>query len=174
VTDADAWRKALTALSGQPVTAVLTVQCALGWLLPELTELRNEIDDGIAELALSRPGVQVDRIILHSVPAAREVPPGELALLNEAHTDWVYRLSVVGDFITEAARPRVHRLIAGRAARSVDPVDGIEVQVKGRWEHPHAATAALSLVQAGATTPLISYDIERDGPFGDADPSIYL
>ena len=172
--DAEAWREALKALSGQPVTAVLAVQCALDWLLPELTQLRNETDDAITELALSRPSVPVDRIILHSVPATRDVPPSELARLNEAHTDWIYRLSVVGDFIPAAARPRVHRVIAGRTSRSVGSVDGIETQVNQRWEHPHAVTAILSLIQAGATTPLISYDIERDGPFGDADPSIYL
>jgi hypothetical protein len=174
VIDAEAWREALRPLSGQSVTAVLTVQLALDWLHPELREIRNEIDEAITELALSHPAAQVDRIILHSVPATADVPPGELATLNEAHTDWVYRLSVVGDFITAAARPRVHRLIAGRLPHSVSSVDGIEAQVEGRWEHPHAATAILSLIQVGATTPLISYDIERDGPFGDADPSIYL
>jgi len=70
--------------------------------------------------------------------------------------------------------PRVHRVIAGRTPHSVSPVDGIQAQVNGRWANPQAAAAALSLLQAGATTPLISYDIERDGPFGDADPSIYL
>jgi len=161
-------------LSGHSITLVLAVQCDFGWLLPELLEMRNETDDAIAELALSRPAVQVDRVILHSVTATRDVPPGELARLNEAHTDWVYRLSVVGDYIPAAARPRVHRLIAGRLPRSVSSVDGIEAQLAGRWEHPHAATAILSLIQTGATTPLISYDIERDGPFGDADPSIYL
>jgi hypothetical protein len=118
--------------------------------------------------------VQVDRVILHSVPATRDVPPGELARLNEAHADWTYRLSVVGDLIPAATRPRIHRLIAARVPRSVSSMDGIEAQVDGRWEHPHAATAILSLIQTDATTPLISYDIQRDGPFGDADPSIYL
>ena len=172
--DTEAWRQALTALSGPSVAAVLTVQCAFDWLLPELLQMRNETDDAIVELALSGRAVQVDRIILHSVPATRDVAPGELARLNEAHTDWVYRLSVAGDCIPAAARPRVHRVIAGRLPRSVSTVDGIEAQVSGRWEHPHAATAILSLIQTAATTPLISYDIERDGPFGDADPSIYL
>jgi hypothetical protein len=38
VIDAGAWRKALSALSGQSVTAVLIVQCAFEWLLPELAE----------------------------------------------------------------------------------------------------------------------------------------
>jgi len=65
-------------------------------------------------------------------------------------------------------------VIAGRLPHTVSSVDGIEAQVNQRWEHPHAATAILGLIQTGATTPLTSYDIERDGPFGDADPSIYL
>ena len=65
-------------------------------------------------------------------------------------------------------------MIAGRLPHTVSSVDGIEAQVNQRWEHPHAATAILGLIQTGATTPLTSYDIERDGPFGDADPSIYL
>ena len=39
--DTEAWRKALKALSGQPVTSVLAVQCAFDWLRPELTELRT-------------------------------------------------------------------------------------------------------------------------------------
>jgi hypothetical protein len=174
VIDAGAWREALAALSRPTVTAVLTVQCDFAWLAPELLELRNEVDDAIAGLALSRPAVRVDRIILHSVPATGDASPGELATLNDAHADWVYRLSVVGDFMPAAARPRVHRVIAGRLPRSVRSVDGIEAQDSGRWEHPHAATVIASLLQAGATTPLTSYDIERDGPFGDADPSIYL
>ena len=172
--DADAWRQALKALPGRPVTALLAVQCALDWLHPEQADLRNETDDAITQLALSGAAARIDRIILHSVPATRDVPPGELARLNEAHTDWVYRLSVAGDYIPAATRPRIHRLIAGRLPRSVDFVDGIEAQLKQRWEHPHAATAIQGLLQTGATTPLISYDIERDGPFGDADPSIYL
>ena len=82
--DAEAWRKALKALSGQQVTAVLAVQCAFDWLLPEQAQLRNEIDDAITELALSRPTVPIDRIILHSVPATRDIAPGQLARLNEA------------------------------------------------------------------------------------------
>lgn len=172
--DTAAWQKALKALPGHSVTAVLTVQCALGWLLPESAAIRDEIDNAVTELALSGRAVQIDRIILHNVPAERDAMPGDFSRLNEAHADWVYRLSVVGDLITPAARPRVHRLIAEQAARSVRPVDSIQIQVKGRWEHPWAVSAALRFVQAGATTPLTSYDIARDGPSGDADPSIYL
>lgn len=172
--DAKDWRKALQALSGQPVTSVLTVQCALDWLLPESIAIRDEIDHAIAELALSSRTARIDRIILHNVPAARGVPSAEFSKLNEMHADWSYRLSVVGDLIPLAVRPRVHRLIAEGRPRSVMPVDCIETRINGRWEHPKAASAALMFVRSGATTPLTSYDIARDGPFGDIDPSIYL
>ena len=40
---------------------------------------------------------------------------------------------------------------------------------------PDTAATALAIVHhAGATTPLTSYDIEINGPYGDADPSVYL
>jgi hypothetical protein len=172
--DAEAWRKAVKASSGQSVTSVLAVQCALDWLLPESKAIRDEIDQAITELALSGRGLPVNRIILHNVPAIRDLSPGEFSRLNEAHADWTYRLSVVADFIPVASRPRVHRLIVDGGPNTVKPVDGIETQIKGRWEHPEAAAAALHFVQGGGTTPLTSYDIDRDGPFGDADPSVYL
>jgi hypothetical protein len=54
-------------------------------------------------------------------------------------------------------------------------MDGVELRVNGTWSHPDAAAAAQAIMdQAGATTPLTSYDIEIDGPYGDADPSVYL
>ena len=172
--DAEAWRKTLKALPGLPVTSVLAVQCSLDWLLPGSVAIRDEIDNAITELALSGRTVRIDRLILHNVPVTGDVSPGDFSKLNEAHADWIYRLSVVGDLIPEAARARVHRLITDGRPHSVKAVDGIETQIQGRWEHPEAVSAALHFVRAGATTPLTSYDIDRDGPFGDADPSVYL
>ena len=108
-------------------------------------------------------------------PAIGDLPPDELAALNAAHADWLYRLAVVGVLLPEATRPRVHRLIVGGGQRSVDAVDGIELQINGTWPDPDAASAALGIVRrTGATTPLTGYDIDMDGPFGDADPSVYL
>lgn len=172
--DVEAWRRAVKALSHQSVTSVLAVQCALDWLLPESIVIRDEIDDAITELALSSRPVRIERLMLHNVPATADVSPSEFSKLSEAHADWIYRLSVVGDCIPVGDRPRVHRLIVEGRSHNVKPVDGIETQGQGRWEHPEAVSAALRFVQNGATTPLTSYDITRDGPFGDTDPSVYL
>lgn len=164
----------MKALSRPPVTAVLTVQCALDWLLPESAAIRDEVDDALTELALSGRGVAVDRIILHNIPGTSEVSPDLFSRLNEVHADWVYRLSLLGDLVPLAARPRVHRLIIQGGPRSVSPVDGIEAQLKGLWEDPKAVSAALRSVQVGGSTPVTGYDIAWDGPLGDADPSVYL
>jgi len=100
--------------------------------------------------------------------------PGELAALNAAHADWLYRLAAAGALLPEDRRPRVHRLIVRGSQRSVDLVDGIQLRRHGEWGHPDAAAAAWDVVRGGATTPLTSYDIDMDGPFGDSDPSVYL
>lgn len=169
------WREALAAIHGPQVTAVLAVQCDPGWLGPAAAALRDEIDEVFAALAMSVRHVRIDRIVLHSLPAIGDVPPEELAALNAAHADWLSRLALVGVLLPAATRPRVHRLIVGGGQRSVGVVDGIELQINGAWPHPDAAATALGIVRrAGATTPLTGYDIDMDGPFGDADPSIYL
>jgi hypothetical protein len=173
--DTTAWRETLGTIHEPQVTAVLAVQCDLGWLRPAAAGLRDEIDEALAALAMSRDRVRIDRIVLHSLPAIGDVPPGDLAALNAAHADWLHRLAVAGVLLPEATRPRVHRLIVGGSQRSVGVVDGIELQISGAWPDPDAAAAALGVVRRpGATTPLTGYDIDVDGPFGDADPSIYL
>lgn len=169
------WREALAAIHDWQVTAVLAVQCDLGWLRPAAAALRDEIDETLAALAMGRRGVRIDRILLHNPPAIGDIPPEELAALNAAHADWLYRLAVVGVLLPEVSCPRVHRLIVGGGQRSVGLVDGIELQLDGAWPDPDAVGAALSIMRrTGATTPLTGYDIDMDGPFGDADPSIYL
>jgi len=173
--DPTPWREALAAIHDRQVTAVLAMQCDLGWLRPAAAVLRDEIDEALAALAMGRRRVRIDRILLHSLPAIGDVPPEELAALNAAHADWLYRLAVVGVLLPEAARPKVHRLIVGGSQRSVGVVDGVELQLNGAWPDPDAAAAALgTLRRTGATTPLTGYDIDMDGPFGDADPSVYL
>ncbi len=173
--DPTSWREALAVIHEPQVTEVMAVQCDLGWLRPTAAVLRDEIDEALAELAMSRQRVRIDRILLHSLPAISDVPPEDLAALNTAHADWLYRLALVGVLLPEATRPRVHRLIVGGSQRSVGVVDGIQLQIGGVWPDPDAASAARGIVRrTGATTPLTGYDIDMDGPFGDADPSVYL
>jgi len=175
VPDSAAWREALATMLDPAVTAVLTVQCQLDWLRPVAAPLRDEIDEALTALTLRRPLARTDRIILHNLPTITDPHPGQLEELNRAHADWLYRLALVGAMLSDTARPRVHRLIVAGDQRSVEAVDGIELQVKGIWAHPDAALAALRLMRrAGATTPLTGYDIDMDGPFGDTDPSVYL
>jgi hypothetical protein len=174
-TDPGAWRETLAAIRDPGVTAVLTVQCSLDWLRPAAAALRDEIDEAVTAVSLTRRHVRVDRIVLHNLPAIDAVPPGELAELNGAHADWLYRLAVVGAVIPGAARPRVHRLFVAGGQRRVEPVDGIDLQVNSTWTDPGTAAAALAILRrARATTPLTDYDIDMDGPFGDTDPSVYL
>ena len=83
------WRDALAAIHDRQVTAVLAVQCDLGWLRPAAAVLRDEIDEALAALAMGRRRVRIDRILLHALPAIGDVPPEELAALNAAHADWL-------------------------------------------------------------------------------------
>jgi hypothetical protein len=169
------WQQALARVPDPGVTAVLTVQCDLHWLRRGSAGLRDEIDNALAALAMSGRAVAVDRIMLHNLPSIGDLPPAEVAELNRAHDDWIYRLAVVRALLPDATRPGIHRLIVPGDRPSVVPVDGIELQVNGAWADPDAALAALDIVRrAGATTPVIGYDIDLDGPFGDADPSVYL
>ena len=169
------WRDTLAGSRDPALTAVLTVQCSLDWLRPEAVVLRDEVDDALAALALGRLDVRIDRLVLHNLPAIADVPASELATLNAAHADWLYRLAAVGAMLPVATRPRVHRLIVGGGLHSVGVVDGIQLQVNGTWADPEEASAALGIVhRVGATTPLTGYDVDMDGPFGDADPSVYL
>ena len=169
------WRDGLAAMTDPAVAAVLIVQCALDWLRPGRRALRDDIDEAIADLALTRTDIRIDRIVLHNLPAVGDMPPDQLAALNDAHAEWLYRLAAVGVLLPDATRPRVHRLIVAGGQRTVGPVDGIELQASGAWSHPGAAAAALAILRrSGATTPLTGYDIDIDGPFGDTDPSIYL
>jgi hypothetical protein len=169
------WQEALATLPDPGVTAVLTVQCDLEWLRRGSAGLRDEIDNALAALAMTSRAVRIDRIMLHNLPAISDLPPSEVAELNRAHDDWIYRLAVVRTLLPDAARPRIHRLIVPGDRPSVVPVDGIELQVNGAWAHPDAAFAALGIVhRLGATTPVIGYDMDLDGPFGDTDPSVYL
>lgn len=173
--DPGQWRQAAADLADPGVSAALIVQCGLDWLRPAWFGLRDEIDEAVMTSLLARQDLAIDRILLHNLPAADDLAPGELALLNGAHLGWLSHLAVCAALLPESRRPRVHRLIVSGSQRTLSLVDGAELQMKGTWSHPDAAAAALEIAHhAGATTPLTSYDIEINGPYGDADPSVYL
>lgn len=170
-----AWRETLTSLTDRAVTAVLTVQCALDWLRPTAWQARDEIDEAIMTAARARDDLVIDRLVLHSVPVLDDVPAEDLAALNAAHADWLYRLDAAGALLPRGRRPRVHRLIIAGSERNLAVVDGITMRRLGAWSHPDDAATALEIIgRSGATTPLTGYDLNLDGPFGDADPSCYL
>jgi hypothetical protein len=169
---AAAWREALAGLADHAVTAMVTVQCGMDWLRPGARTLRDEVDEAVMAAARTRPGLRIDRVVLHNLPVTDSVPPAELAVLNDALADWMYRLAATAILLAPERQPRVHRLIAGGAGRSLGVVDGIALRRHGSWSDPDAA-AALEVLARGAT-PLTGYDLDLDGPFGDADPSSYL
>jgi hypothetical protein len=169
---APAWREALAGLADDAVTALVTVQCGMDWLRPGAFAVRDEIDEAVMAAARARAGLRIDRIVLHNLPVLDSVPPAELAALNDAHADWMYRLAATGALLAPALRPRVHRLIVRGAERSLGVVDGIALRRDRTWSDPDTA-AALEVLARG-TTPLTGYDLDLDGPFGDADPSSYL
>ena len=83
--------------------------------------------------ARTRDDLVIDRLVLHSVPVLDDVPPEELAALNAAHADWLYRLDAAGALLSRARRPHVHRLIVGGGQRNLGVVDGITVRRLGAW-----------------------------------------
>jgi hypothetical protein len=169
------WREPVASLTDRAVTAVLTVQCAVDWLRPPAWRIRDEVDQAIMTAARSRDDLVIDRVVLHSVPVLDDVAPGELAALNAAHADWLYRLDAGVVLLPAARRPRIHRLIISAGQRTLAVADGITMRRLGSWSHPEEAAAALEIIgHSGATTPLTGYDLSLDGPFGDADPSSYL
>jgi hypothetical protein len=173
--EASDWREALAGTGSPALTAVLAVQCGLDWLRPASAALRDEIDQAVITLALTRPDVRIDRIVLHNLPAISDLPPGELAELNGAHADWLCRLAVTAAVLPARSRPQVHRLIVAGSQRRVEVADGMQLRLNDTWSRPDAAATALGILgRASAITPLTDYDIDLDGPFGDADPSVYL
>ena len=121
------WREPLPSLSDRAVTAVLTVQCGVDWLRSAAWRIRDEVDEAVLTAARTRDDLVIDRLVLHSVPVLDDVPPGELAALNAAHADWLYRLDAAGALVSRARRPRVHRLIVGGGQRNLGVMDGITV-----------------------------------------------
>jgi hypothetical protein len=168
------WRAGLAALGGPTVSAVLTVQCATDWLRPAARGLRDEIDTALMAALLARGGLLADRVLLHNPPVAPGRPAGEQTALTAAHLDWMYRQAAAAALLPEG-RLRVHRLIIAGGRHSEGVVDGMFWSAGGAWSDPDAAARVWKLVHRGAAaTPLTSYDVDMDGPFGDGDPSVYL
>ncbi|MGW1159140.1 hypothetical protein ACWD48_13115 [Streptomyces sp. NPDC002519] len=177
VIDADAWRERLADLGTEEVTAAVVVQCGQDWLLPELTAFRNEVDQALMTAQLRRgDSLAITRVVLHSLPLEPNTAARPTAI-DEAFEEWHHRLSATSVLLCDSspAAPRVHRLILRGDQVAADVPDMLELRKNGEWTDPHMAGLALRTTEiVGATTPLTGYDLSLDGPFGDADPSVYM
>ncbi|MGY4926155.1 hypothetical protein [Streptomyces sp. 900105755] len=169
--DPAVWRERIAALESDEVTAAVIVQCDLTWLRPGLLGIRNDIDQAVMRAQLRRgDGLTVDRVVLHSLPV-------ESAAAVEAFEEWQLRMSAAALLLCADGRPapRIHRLILGGDQSSAPIPDMVEVLDNGDWTDHQRAGLALDIIhRVGATTPLTGYDMDLDGPFGDADPSVYM
>ncbi|MFG3017111.1 hypothetical protein ACGFZQ_00890 [Streptomyces sp. NPDC048254] len=177
VIDMAIWRERIAALQSSEVTATVLVQCGLLWLQPGLVGLRNEIDQAVMNAQLRRgAGLTVDRVILHNLPVVSSAA-ARPASVDRAFDEWHHRLSATSLLLCASERPapRIHRLILNGDQSSAPIPDMVEVLDNGDWTDHQRAGLALDIIHTvGATTPLTGYDMDLDGPFGDADPSIYM
>ncbi|MEU9380228.1 hypothetical protein AB0D38_04140 [Streptomyces sp. NPDC048279] len=177
VIDVPVWRERIAALSSSEVTAVIVVQCGLAWLRPDFTDLRNEIDQTVLEAQLHRGGgLTVDRVILHNLPVVSGAT-ARASSVDRAFEEWHHRLAAASLLVRppDSPAPRIHRLILEGGQSSAPIPDMVEVLDSGDWTDRQRAGLALDIIHTvGATTPLTGYDMDLDGPFGDADPSIYM
>ncbi|MFJ3794811.1 hypothetical protein ACIPSJ_00825 [Streptomyces sp. NPDC090088] len=169
--DLGVWRERVAALESGSVTAAVLVQCDLAWLRPNLLALRNEIDQAVMKAQLRRgDGFTVDRVVLHSLPVG-------FAAAARTFEEWQLRMAAAGLLLCADGRPapRIHRLILGGDQSSAPIPDMVELLENGDWTDHQRAGLALDIIHTvGATTPLTGYDMNLDGPFGDADPSVYM
>ncbi|WP_405882161.1 hypothetical protein OG747_28130 [Streptomyces sp. NBC_01384] len=175
--DVTAWRERLADLEAAEVTAAVVVQCDQAWLQPELTAFRNEVDQALMTAQLRRGDrITITRIILHNLPLTPDAAYRPAAI-GRAFDEWHHRLSATSVLLcsNSPSASRIHRLILrGDQPRAPIP-DMVELLRNGDWTERHQAGLALHTVDTdGATTPLTGYDMDLDGPFGDADPSIHM
>lgn len=171
----ESWRRDLRLAGNPEIDSILVVQCSRSWLNPRLRPLRDEIDRTIMAALFRRQDLAVNRIVLHSLPLSDHPGPVEFARFNTEHADWLYRLAATSLLLPATAKLRIHRLIVRGDQRTVGLTDSIAGCKDGRWDETPDLAAALEIISSGnATTPLTGYDVDLDGPFGDADPSIYL
>lgn len=171
--DLDHWRQKLDQLTDPAITDVLLVQCDIDWLRPHSRELRDEVDEIVAQLAAHR-GLGIRRIVLHNLPILVGLPEPDVAALNSAHADWLYRLAACSALIPQDQRSEIQRLIVAHDQPPPAINDCLEVRAGNVWSDPVTADAAFALGSRTGVTPLTPYDVDIDGPFGDADPSVYL
>ncbi|MGW2819432.1 hypothetical protein ACWC24_00250 [Streptomyces sp. NPDC001443] len=177
VIDVADWRQRLTDLEDAEVSAVVVVQCDQAWLRPSLTAFRNEVDQALIKAQLRRGDrLAITRIILHGLPLASGTVHRPAAV-DRAFTEWHDRLSAASILLPNGSSPahRIHRLILGGDQTRAPIPDMVELLKNGDWTDQHRAELVLRTIEAtGTTTPLTGYDVDLDGPFGDADPSVYL
>ncbi|MFE9607051.1 hypothetical protein [Streptomyces sp. NPDC006012] len=175
--DVTAWRERMAVLQSAEVTAAVVVQCDQAWLQPHFATLRNEIDHGLMVAQLRRRDrITITRILLHSLPLATDAP-ARPAAVDRAFDEWHHRLSAARVLLCahNQPAPRIHRLILSNDQPTAPIPDMVELFDNGDWTNHDRAGLALNIVNtAGATTPLTGYDMNLDGPFGDADPSVYM
>ncbi|GAA4821923.1 hypothetical protein [Streptomyces ziwulingensis] len=171
-----AWRERLAAVQSQDVSAVLVVQCDQIWLQPEYTAFRNEIDQHLMTAHLRRgPHLAITRVVLHNLPIAPEAP-ARASAVDRAFEEWQHRLAASSVLLSELpSTHRVHRLILRSDEVTARMPDMVEILRDGEWTDSHRAGAVFHAVRTnGTTTPLTGYDVDLDGPFGDADPSVFM
>lgn len=172
--DPVAWRNALPGPPRSGFERMLIVQCSLDWLRPSHQALREEIDEAVTTWCTRRTDLRIDRLVLHSLPTAQCSRDGDLARLNEAHAEWRSRLASTSVLLQHPAL-EVHRLIVVGGRPHTDIEDFIDLHWGGAWLKPRQSRRVLDLLAQGTgTTPLTGYDVDLDGPFGDADPSVYF
>ncbi|MGW0813772.1 hypothetical protein ACWD00_11050 [Streptomyces viridiviolaceus] len=175
--DVAQWRERLAALETDEVTAALVVQCDQSWLRPEFTAFRNEVDQALMTAQLRRTSrLTITRIVLHNLPITPDAA-SRPAAVDQAFEEWHHRLSAASVLFafTDPVVHRIHRLILrGDEATAAIP-DMVELMRDGDWtDRPRAELALNTVDTTGTTTPLTGYDLNLDGPFGDADPSVYM
>ncbi|MGP2439696.1 hypothetical protein [Streptomyces sp. JW3] len=174
--DIAVWRARLAALDSPRVSAAVVVQCGQVWLQPAYTAFRNEVDRVLMSAHLRRRAdLTITRVVLHNLPNAPDAPV-RAAAVDRSFEEWQDRLSATIVLLSSGlATHRIHRLILRGDEVAASVPDMVEIRIDGDWTNAHRAQAALHMVgSTGATTPLTGYDVNFDGPFGDADPSVYM
>jgi hypothetical protein len=172
--DPEAWRRDLSRLVRDGAERALLVQCDLEWLRPARLALRNEIEDAIFEALDRHPGLRVDRLILHNLPTLRGAREGDLNRLNAAHQAWTQRLVVTYALLNR----RSHYFIQRRLITGDDQETGREDQFdtlrRRAWRRPERVRPILALMAGKGVTPMTGdgLELELDGPYGDADPTV--